>query len=72
MADTILIVEDEPQIGEVLAEYLRAEGFAAQVCTTVAEAGAALAGARPDLMLLDVTLPDGSGLDILRDVRDRG
>ena len=72
MADTILIVEDEPQLGEVLAEYLRAEGFTASVCSTVAAATAALTAGRPDLMLLDVTLPDGSGLDILRDVRDRG
>jgi len=70
--DTIMIVEDEPQIGEVLAEYLVAEGFAAVVCPTVAEARAALESSRPDLLLLDVTLPDGSGLDILRGVRDRG
>lgn len=72
MADTIVIVEDEPQIGEVLAEYLRAEGFTAAVCTTVAAATAMLEASRPDLLLLDVSLPDGSGLDILRQVRDRG
>ena len=72
MAETILIIEDEPQIGSVLAEYLRAEGFTADVCATAADAAAALATRRPDLLLLDVTLPDGSGLDILRDVRDQG
>jgi DNA-binding response OmpR family regulator len=72
VADTIVIVEDEPQIGDVLAEYLRAEGFTATVCSTVAEATAMLATSRPDLLLLDVSLPDGSGLDILREVRDRG
>ena len=71
MADSVLIVEDEPQISEVLAEYLRSEGFAAAVNGTVAEAMASLARSRPDLLLLDVTLPDGSGLDILRHAAER-
>ena len=71
MAETILIVEDEPQIGEVLAGYLQADGFAAVVHGTYAQAIEALELSRPDLLLLDVTLPDGSGLDILRRVRER-
>lgn len=71
MAGTVLIVEDEPQIGEVLAGYLRADGFSATVSSTFAGAVAELDRSRPDLLLLDVTLPDGSGLDILRMVRER-
>lgn len=71
MAGMIHIVEDEPQIGEILAGYLRAEGYTPVVSTSVAAATAALAAGRPDLLLLDVTLPDGSGLDILRSVRER-
>jgi len=71
MASTVLIVEDEAEIGEVLAEYLRSEGFTAILAASVAEAGTALSAGRPDLLLLDVTLPDGSGLDILRAVRER-
>ncbi|HUA09373.1 MAG TPA: response regulator transcription factor [Candidatus Acidoferrales bacterium] len=71
MAGTILIVEDEPQIGEVLAGYLQADGFVAVVRGTYAQAIEALEQGRPDLLLLDVTLPDGSGLDILRRVRER-
>jgi len=71
VAGTILIVEDEPQIGEVLAGYLQADGFVAVVRGTYAQAIEALEQGRPDLLLLDVTLPDGSGLDILRRVRER-
>jgi DNA-binding response OmpR family regulator len=71
VAGSVLIVDDEPQISEVVAAYLQADGFTTTVSATVAEAVAALAENRPDLLLLDVTLPDGSGLDILRMVRDR-
>ncbi len=71
MAGNVLIVEDEPQIGDVLAGYLQAEGFSPTVNTTFSQAMATLGQSRPDLLLLDVTLPDGSGLDILRHVRER-
>jgi len=71
VSGTVLIVEDEPQIGDVLAGYLQADGFTATVSSTFADAMAALDRSRPDLLLLDVTLPDGSGLDILRAVRER-
>ncbi len=67
----VLIVDDEPQIGEVLAGYLQADGFSTTFCTTYAGAMEAIEAARPDLALLDVTLPDGNGLDILRTLRDR-
>jgi DNA-binding response OmpR family regulator len=71
VADSVLIVEDEAQISEVLAGYLQAEGFAAEVNATFSDAMASLGRTRPDLLLLDVTLPDGSGLDILRHARER-
>ena len=71
MAGNVLIVEDEAQIGEVLAGYLQAEGFSPTVNTTFSQAMATLGQSRPELLLLDVTLPDGSGLDILRHVRER-
>jgi len=71
VAGNVLIVEDEPQIGEVLAGYLQAEGFSPTVNTTFSQAMATLGQSRPELLLLDVTLPDGSGLDILRHVRER-
>ena len=68
----VLIVDDEPQIGEVLQTYLEREGFAAKRCGTVREALDEVQARRPDLVLLDVTLPDGSGLDALRPIRERG
>lgn len=62
----VLIVDDEPQIGEVLSAYLQRESFETIVCGDVASAVASLEKRRPDIMLLDITLPDGSGLDILK------
>jgi two-component system alkaline phosphatase synthesis response regulator PhoP len=62
----ILIVDDEPQIGEVLSAYLRQESFEPVVRGTVGAAVSEIEQRRPDMMILDITLPDGSGLDILR------
>lgn len=66
MSKRILIVDDEPQIGEVLSAYLRQESFDTVVRGTVEGALDEVARHRPDIMILDITLPDGSGLDILR------
>jgi two-component system, OmpR family, response regulator RegX3 len=66
---TILLVEDEPAIAEPLAETLTREGFHLQVAGTAADAVDAFASARPDLILLDLMLPDGSGFDVCREVR---
>jgi two-component system response regulator RegX3 len=65
---TILLVEDETSIVEPLAEALRSEGFDTLVAGTVAQA-LELAGREPDLVLLDVMLPDGSGYDVCRELR---
>ena len=66
MAQRILIVDDEPQIGNVLKAYLEREGFLADCLTNVRDVLAAIALSPPDLILLDLNLPDGSGLEILR------
>src|ERR1700748_2609835 len=71
MAKRVLIVDDEPQIGEVLSAYLSREGFATTVKASVRDAMAELDTDAPDCMVLDITLPDGSGLDILRSVAGR-
>ena len=65
---TILLVEDETSITEPLAEALRSEGFDTEVAGTVGEA-LELARHDPDLVLLDVMLPDGSGFDVCRELR---
>jgi DNA-binding response OmpR family regulator len=61
-----MVVEDEAEISDVLKAYFEREGMIVDVCTSVADALPALERAEPDVLLLDVTLPDGSGLDILR------
>ncbi len=65
----LLVVDDEPHIGLVLRPYLEQLGYRVSFARSLAEARAAVSGAPPDGMLLDLHLPDGSGLDFLRDLR---
>jgi two-component system, OmpR family, response regulator RegX3 len=66
---TILMVEDEESITVPLAEALAREGFDTAVAGTVAEALELAEKLDPDLVLLDVMLPDGSGYDVCRQLR---
>jgi two-component system response regulator RegX3 len=66
----ILVVEDEESISEPLAAALSREGFAPTVAPTVAEAVESFRTKGPDLVLLDVMLPDGDGRDVLRQIRN--
>ena len=66
---TILLVEDEESITTPLAEALERDGFHTEVAHTVAEGLAKGRTVRPDLVLLDIGLPDGSGLDVCRELR---
>jgi two-component system, OmpR family, response regulator RegX3 len=65
----ILLVEDERTISDPLTESLVREGFETSVAPTVAAARDALGHAAPDLVLLDVMLPDGDGRDLAREIR---
>jgi DNA-binding response OmpR family regulator len=65
----ILVVEDEPAISEPLAESLDREGFDAEVAGTIDVAREAYRRQAPDLILLDVMLPDGDGRDLAREIR---
>jgi len=65
----ILVVEDEAAISEPLAEGLEREGFAAEVAATLGQARDAYRHQTPDLILLDVMLPDGDGRDLAREIR---
>jgi len=65
----ILLIEDETSISEPLAAALEREGFASTVAGTVAEGLDAFRTRNPELVLLDVMLPDGDGRDVLRQIR---
>ena len=65
------MVEDEESITVPLSEALDREGFDTRVAGTVAEAIARAEEQMPDLVLLDVMLPDGSGYDVARRLRER-
>jgi two-component system, OmpR family, response regulator RegX3 len=71
MGQRVLIVEDEATISEPLASSLKREGFEPEVAASVAEAEVSLRRENPDLVLLDVMLPDGDGRDLCRDIRSR-
>ncbi|MCU0969801.1 MAG: response regulator transcription factor [Rubrivivax sp.] len=68
----LLLVEDHAPLAEALAGGLRRAGFAVDVAGTVGEARSAASAAPYDLAVLDLGLPDGSGLDLLREWRGRG
>jgi len=67
---TILLVEDDERISEPLVRVLSAEGFEVVHASTGGDGLAAVQTHRPDLMLLDLTLPDIDGLDVCRNVRE--
>ena len=65
----ILLIEDETSISEPLARALEREGFHVVTAATAAQGLAAFCTRVPDLVLLDVMLPDADGRDILREIR---
>jgi two-component system, OmpR family, response regulator RegX3 len=68
---TVLMVEDEASITEPLREALEREGFDTELAPTAGEALDAAERVSPDLVLLDVMLPDGSGFEVCRALRER-
>jgi len=68
--NVILIVEDEESYQDALNVGLSVEGFVVVGATNIAEARSLFASAKPDLVLLDVMLPDGSGIDYCRELHD--
>ncbi len=67
----ILIVEDEQSLLEAVASYLRKEGFVCEKASNYFTAEDKLAAFDYDLMVLDITLPDGNGLDLLKQLKER-
>lgn len=69
MTDTVLIVDDSLTVRMDLQEAFEEAGFHALACATLAAAREALRQQRPDVLVLDVLLPDGDGVELLRQVR---
>ena len=65
----VLLVEDEPSYVEALDVGLSVEGFTVKAVGTLADARRVMTESHPDIVLLDVMLPDGSGIDFCREVR---
>jgi two-component system nitrogen regulation response regulator NtrX len=68
----LLIVDDEENIGRSLRMILEREGYSVSVCRSVAEFNRHPDAQRADAYLLDMKLPDGNGIDLLRAVRQSG
>lgn len=66
---TLLIVDDEPDIRKLIARYFGRRGFTVNGAATGAEMHQALADSTPDVILLDVCLPDISGIDLLHHIK---
>jgi len=66
----VLVVEDEPQLRRFLRTALTAQGFRIVEAETVREALIAATTHNPELILLDIGLPDGSGIDLTRRIRE--
>jgi len=71
MPETILIVEDEPDVAQMIRYNLEKESYRPMVATSGAEALQTAEAHAPDLMLLDIMLPDLTGWEVCRILRDR-
>lgn len=70
MQQTILLVEDNKSINQINRQAFEMEGYAVVVAQTLSEAKSALAAGPVDLIVLDIMMPDGNGLDFCRELRE--
>jgi two-component system, OmpR family, response regulator ResD len=68
---SVLVVDDEPTIGEIVSRYLQRSGYETRVAADGPQAIAAVASQRPDLIVLDLMMPGMDGLEVMRRVRER-
>lgn len=66
-----LLVDDDPNVLLPFSELVEREGFETSVASTLADARALIGAQAPDVILIDLVLPDGSGMDLLRDLDHR-
>jgi len=67
----ILLIEDNPGFAEGLRQNLEFDGYRVTVASDVATSARAITADPPDLIILDLMLPDGNGYDVLRTIRER-
>jgi DNA-binding response OmpR family regulator len=67
----VLLIEDDPAIAEMYRVQLEYDGFRVTVATTGEIGYASVVNAEPDIVLLDLLLPDRSGFEIMADVKER-
>ena len=68
----VLLVEDSRILGEAVRDHVEAAGHVVVWCSTLSEAHAACAASAFEIVLLDLRLPDGNGLSLLRALRSAG
>jgi two-component system OmpR family response regulator len=68
----VLVVEDEPALRLIVRRNLERRGIDVAEARTAADALEAIAAEAPDLLLLDINLPDRTGWDVLRELRSSG
>ena len=66
----MLLVEDAPEFAQLAKDVLGDAGYRVRVVGTMADAITSMTGAMPDLVVLDLNLPDGDGLDLCRQIRE--
>ena len=69
---SVLVVEDDDNSADLLSTFARSEGFVASIASSLAEARQQLIVHKPGIVLLDLGLPDGSGMDLFSDENLRG
>jgi two-component system OmpR family response regulator len=67
----IMVVDDEEKAREMVGDYLRMHGFSVTLCDGGSSLRAAIAGQSPDLIVLDLNMPEEDGLSIVRDLKQR-
>lgn len=65
----VLVVDDNQDAAEVLALLIEMEGFTVATAGTLAQGREQIARQRPDMILLDLNLPDGSGMNLLEEIK---
>jgi DNA-binding response OmpR family regulator len=69
---SVLIVDDDPDFQAAMAELVRGEGFTVETAGSLADAHAIFKVRIPDVVFVDLTLPDGNGLELLSAVEGPG